>query len=515
MTSHPAARTGRLLTAAELAFESGDRVLLEELLAEVRAHDLDLVDRARVEHLSEVFDFEPWTASTLLTVIGRADDVAGAGQPELALRLLSSAVARAYLADADQSVLARVADAADSLGLAPDHPGLLALLAYADPAGRGSVVRSRVRAAVDAREATTRPEALFAFARAAGAAGDPKTQLEAVKPAVAGLRAQGKMSLAVQALWQQASASWWTGDWTRATVAAAEAAELGEETCQPLWVAAARLTGSLLAAAQGDLPRARGLIDVTTREIPTFSPHQVERAEGVLALARERYEESYERFLKIFTDGDPAFHRATQALVVSEFAEAAAACGRRAEARGLVQRVKREAGLDPAPLLDISLALAEGLLAGDDEADALLSTATGWEAAAWPFLQARGQLAHGTWLRRRRKVTASRSALRLACQTFDRLGAKPWSERGRRELRAAGESGSPVTSAASLTPQELQISTLAAEGLTNRQIGERLFLSHRTVSSHLYQAYPKLGVTTRAQLSAVLHPVQASSADDG
>ena len=56
----------------------------------------------------------------------------------------------------------------------------------------------------------------------------------------------------------------------------------------------------------------------------------------------------------------------------------------------------------------------------------------------------------------------------------------------------------------SLSPQELQIATLAAEGLTNRQIAERLFLSHRTVGSHLYRVYPKLGVTRRAQLAGAL-----------
>lgn len=127
-------------------------------------------------------------------------------------------------------------------------------------------------------------------------------------------------------------------------------------------------------------------------------------------------------------------------------------------------------------------------------------------APQWPFLEARAQLAHGGWLRRQRRVGDSRAPLRAARDHFDRLGAAGWAERVRRELRASGE-GSPAVVAGPagvLTAQELQIATLAAQGLTNREIGERLFLSHRTVGTYLYQTYPKLGVTSRHQLAAAL-----------
>jgi DNA-binding NarL/FixJ family response regulator len=81
-----------------------------------------------------------------------------------------------------------------------------------------------------------------------------------------------------------------------------------------------------------------------------------------------------------------------------------------------------------------------------------------------------------------------------------------WSERARHELRATGEKIGPRTQDARdrLTPQELQIAELAAEGLSNREIGERLFLSHRTVGSHLYRVFPKLGITARGQLRTAL-----------
>jgi DNA-binding NarL/FixJ family response regulator len=97
--------------------------------------------------------------------------------------------------------------------------------------------------------------------------------------------------------------------------------------------------------------------------------------------------------------------------------------------------------------------------------------------------------------------------------SFAELGAGGFAYRALRELRAAGGAGERQGRAAvaRLTPQELQIAQLAAEGLSNRQIGEQLFLSHRTVGSHLYHLFPKLGITTRSQLADVLTGAPGSS----
>jgi len=85
------------------------------------------------------------------------------------------------------------------------------------------------------------------------------------------------------------------------------------------------------------------------------------------------------------------------------------------------------------------------------------------------------------------------------------LGAVPWAERARAELRASGDVASAGTAGADalgrLTPQELQIVRLAAEGRSNRDIAAQLFLSHRTVEYHLYKAYPKLGIGSRSELA--------------
>jgi DNA-binding CsgD family transcriptional regulator len=132
--------------------------------------------------------------------------------------------------------------------------------------------------------------------------------------------------------------------------------------------------------------------------------------------------------------------------------------------------------------------------------------------AAWPFLLSRAELAYGSWLRRRRRITDSREPLRSSGGAFDALGVLPWAERARRELRAAGEADRSARGRAGgeLSAQQLQIAELAASGLSNREIGQQLYLSPRTVAAHLYRIFPKPGITSRFQMPQALsavHPV--------
>jgi len=124
----------------------------------------------------------------------------------------------------------------------------------------------------------------------------------------------------------------------------------------------------------------------------------------------------------------------------------------------------------------------------------------------WQFDLARVRLAYGERLRRSRALTEARAQLTAALAIFERLGARPWVDRASAELRATGQTkpraGDNVLDR--LTPQEFEIVSLAASGLTNKQIAERLFLSHRTVGGHLHRAFPKLGISTRAALRDAL-----------
>jgi DNA-binding NarL/FixJ family response regulator len=124
-----------------------------------------------------------------------------------------------------------------------------------------------------------------------------------------------------------------------------------------------------------------------------------------------------------------------------------------------------------------------------------------------PFERARTELVIGERLRRARRRADAREPLERALATFVRLGAEPWAERARTELRATGGRAAEPADAPpveELTPHELQVALLVAQGLTNREVGSALFLSPKTIEHHLSAIYRKLGLRSRTQLAALL-----------
>lgn len=120
-----------------------------------------------------------------------------------------------------------------------------------------------------------------------------------------------------------------------------------------------------------------------------------------------------------------------------------------------------------------------------------------------PFDIARIRLALGVHLRRKRQRMEARPHLEEALASFESMGARPWAEQANRELRASGKTArarDPST-IFDLTPQEVQVARFVSQGLTNREVAERLFLSPRTVDYHLRKIFVKLGITSRSRLS--------------
>jgi DNA-binding CsgD family transcriptional regulator len=152
-------------------------------------------------------------------------------------------------------------------------------------------------------------------------------------------------------------------------------------------------------------------------------------------------------------------------------------------------------------------ARSRALLSPDTAADQLYRTAIAHlgETRARVDL-ARAHLVYGEWLRRQKRRLDAREHLRIAHESFTAMGLEAFAERSGRELKATGGKATPTGRhrSAKLTPQETQIARLAREGLSNAEIGSRLFISPRTVEYHLAKVYQKLGITSRAALPQIL-----------
>jgi DNA-binding CsgD family transcriptional regulator len=149
-------------------------------------------------------------------------------------------------------------------------------------------------------------------------------------------------------------------------------------------------------------------------------------------------------------------------------------------------------------------ALCRALLTDGDAAEELYRLAiTRLESSRVRVPVARAHLLYGEWLRRNRHNLAARDQLRTAHQMLTGMGVNAFAERAARELRATGATvrNRAAETTGDLTPQETQIARLASEGLSNPEIGARLFLSPRTVEYHLSKAFAKLGIKTRKELA--------------
>jgi len=271
-------------------------------------------------------------------------------------------------------------------------------------------------------------------------------------------------------------------------------------------------TKGLVTASRGDTETAHALADAMTNwAAPRGIREAVHCAQHVHALADIAdgdFDAAFGRVSAISPAGSFPPYVAHASWVFFELVEAAVRTDRRAQATAHVRALRETNVAGLSPRLALLAAGAEALVAEDDaEAARLFARAlTQPDAERWPFALARVRLAQGERLRRSRALSESKAPLTAALNTFEQLGSPAWAERARKELRAAGRvvPHPDGRGAGVLTAQEREIAKLAATGLTNKQIAERLFISHRTVGAHLYQIYPKLGIASRVALRDAL-----------
>ena len=316
-----------------------------------------------------------------------------------------------------------------------------------------------------------------------------------------------------------------TGRWDEAQEAAAEAADLAEANQMDVVAASADVITATVLAMRADSGAARrharqALDSVDPAENGLIAAW-ARRALGVAALDDGSYLLAFTQLRGLFSDDGAPLHNHASYLGVADLAAAAVRADRRMEGCDVIEHGLSHLNGTASPRLEQLIARARGILADPAKAGAYfdeeLSDPTGDQ---WPFERAQLRLDHAEWLRRRRRINDAKPALMEALGTFRRLGARSWAQRAEAELRACGVAVPGANSAHDalwdLTPQQRQIVRLASDGLTNRQIGDRLFLSPRTVSSHLYRSYPKLGVAGRNQLRDVIARASTpTSADEG
>ena len=511
LTADPRQKGERLVRAAELVYDLGRVDVVSRLLREAESLDVGPLEAARLAWLQQMISGDVWfekgAAKTSVTI---ADQLLAGGDPDAALRSLVPIAHRCWWTRSRARTRQYIVDAAESIGFPDDDPRLLVVIALANPELTAPSVRRR--AARLRPQEMTDPVAAMYVGIAAEKAGDFAAGSRFLARAVERLREQSRLGLLTQALVHYAWAATYAGDWEAAERAGAEAATLARETRQPQFGLTGQLVGALAAALRGSETDLDAMLTGPERALtamkggPLLAPAHLAR--GAAALSEGRHDDAFRALWPVFDEDDPAYHRFMRWPAVLDLVEAGGRGEHAAQVTKVTSELEQIARRSEPPILRAGLACARPLLSDDDHAEADFVAALGEESRSYPFLRARTLFSFGRWLRRQRRSADSRAPLRDAINLFDALGATRWSERARQELRATGEKIGPRTPDARdrLTAQELQIAQLAAAGLSNREIGERLFLSHRTIGSHLYRIFPKLGIAARAQLPAALGP---------
>jgi DNA-binding CsgD family transcriptional regulator len=518
----------RLVAAASAAVPTGQGDWVQELARRALAVTADPGLRVTARH--DAAWALAWSGrrtaalSALIAVAGEASR----DRPALAWDALGSAATVAYQSGAPASRQAVDRALARLERRAPPPPGgipgidvdalRLWVRASADPIGGRDQLLPCLRAILGS---PIEEPSLWRIASAAWLLDESNLAITLLEDAMQRLRAPGVRGTSGGTLTVLGWAYIDTGRWDEALDVAAEAAGTAEANNMEIVAASAdAITATVLALrADSDAARAsanRALAAVDPAECGLVAA-RARRALGVAALADGSYLQAFTQLRGLFSEDGTPLHNYASYLGVADLAAAAVHADRRMEGSGVISRALGRLGGSASPRLEQLVARARGILADPSDSEAHFDKALADPAGdQWPFERAQLRLDHAEWLRRRRRINDAKAVLTEALGTFQRLGARSWAQRAQAELRASGVAvarppGEP-DALRELTSQQRQIVRLASAGLTDREIGDRLFLSPRTVSSHLYRSYPKLGVASRHQLRDVIADDSASAA---
>lgn len=447
LTSASALRGHRVLVAAEHAFGLGRQHQVSALVTAAERCDLSELDWARAQWLREIFnDGVPGDAARVHQLCDVARRSGVAGDRHLALNLLLGAALRCWWADTGPGARADVISAArfltDSSGPGEDvrrDPRYAAALALAEPMLECGAVLDLLSGADPA--AIADGDALRVLGIAATAIGDPVRSIAFLGRAEELLRDQGRLALLSQVLSMGVINRLEVGEWDAAHTAAGEGERLANETGQPIWRTGALACEAVSSAFRGDADRAltcaAEVEAAASRQRLNHLLSMAQLAKGVALSSTGRHAEAYRELARAFRADDPSFHSRERFGAVMFLAEAAVAAGQVADARAVVAGLDQVAASAPSPLLEVHLRYAHVVLCDDKSASALYADLMSQDFTGWPWIRACAGLAHGSWLRRQDRKAEAVAELRSAMADLDRIGARPWADRARAELRAA------------------------------------------------------------------------------
>jgi DNA-binding CsgD family transcriptional regulator len=502
LSTDEARRARRIAAAAHAAWDAGQPDRAREIIG--RALPLAAGQtRTQLLHLSGLIEAHTGSMQEAFALLVEAADAST--DPSLTIEILFEAADAAQFSGDPAAVVElgqRVMhlSAADEL----DRFKIAALGGFARSyAGDYGRAQALITDALHRADTLTDPRVLMWAADAASASKGLGAGLPYVNRAVDQARRNGLVGLLPLVLRRQAMELLWLGRFDLAYAAAQEgyrlSVDLGYGSSGHLVNMAA------VEAIQGREQDARGHIEealaLRQRRGLLFPAIGAEWTLGLIELAAGRPAGAAERLLAI-TSSDHPHHNPLIALeVMPDAVEAGVRAGLHEQAAVRLQSLRGRVAAAPTAARQALLARCEALVGQHDPEEAF-GGAIALGSGLPPMQQARTELLYGEWLRRERRRTDARVHLRAAIDIFRRLDAVPWAERAEAELRATGETARKRDAAAidQLTPQERQIAGLVTDGLTNREIAARLYLSPRTVDYHLHKVFTKLGIASRTEL---------------
>ena len=520
LTPDPARRAGRALAAANTKFQAGAFDAAQDLLAIARAGRLNEYEQARVDLLCAQLAFvtnRGRDAPLLLVKAARRLEPTDAGLSRATyLDALTAAMFAGRLASPGGGVM-EVARAAGAAPRPLHHPrapdllldGLAANFSEGYAAGV-PVLRQALTTFGSGMSADEELRWLWLACVVAVHLWDDERWDVLSSRYVELARRAGALSELPLALSMRAYMLLFAGDLSAAASLIDEISTVTEATGS----SRAPYGALTLAALRGRRAEASALIEATIRDVVRrgegLGLAVAERASAVLHNGLGNYTEAMADAQRAFRDQHypDVRHPGVANWAAAELIEAAARSGMRETAADAYRWIAEMTGASGTGwALGIEGRSGALLAEGEDAERLYLEAITRLGETRVRTELARAHLLFGEWLRRRRRSVEAREQLRTAHDMLEAMGMDAFADRAGRELRATGETARKRTAAASdeeLTGQEAQIARLAREGLSNPEIGTRLFISARTVQYHLGKVFAKLGIASRSQLSHVL-----------